>query len=363
MSSQQPSRSQSVAPGGAYEAPGGEPDAAPSRSDGIDRRRHPRIRVDTAGAETVASAIRAAERKPSGERRASGNLRDNVGWTVARDGGRRIGDRPRLRLKRSRIFVLGIAVVAGGIAAYLASQVGRPAAPAATAAAPKATAEVLVASRQIAVGQRLSAGTLTWAAWPENALQSGFITAATTPDAMSEVDGLMARAEFLPGDPIRKEKLVKGSGSFLSASLDKGMRGVSVAVSAELASGGFISPNDHVDVVLTRTPPAGSIGGNAPRSQTILHNVLVLAINSRSAASPGGDKSNGELQNGTFSGQAIATLALDAADADLVISASALGKLSLLLRPAVGPSQSDMAAKAEASANQAIRLTSPFWQQ
>ncbi len=359
MSSQSSSRPRSADPGGAKDAAAGQPATAEARADGIERRRHPRIRLDEPGADTVATAIRSVERRPNADRRASTGLRDNVGWTVAADRGNRAGDRFRFRLKRSRIFVLGIAVIAGGIAAYIASQAGHHEAPIAAAATAAASTQILVAKSHIVAGERLSAGSLAWVAWPEQALQSDFITAAATPGAMTDMTGWLARSEFLPGDPIRRQKLAQGAGGFLSAALDKGMRGVSVVINAESASGGFISPNDRVDVVLTRSA-TGGIANSGPHSETILRNVLVLAINAK-VVNPGTVGPAPDEQRGnTFAGQAIATLALDPAGADLAVSAQAVGKLSLLLRP-IDTSDTGKTAKAQDSANQAIRMSSPFW--
>jgi hypothetical protein len=155
-----PSRPRSADPGDAADS--GPPEGAQSGG-GIERRRHPRIRPDEAGPEGVATALRSAERRPTGERRASGGLRDNVGWTVASNRDSRFGGWRRLRVKKSRIFVLGIAMIAGGFAAYLASQVGRPSAPPpAAAAAANAATQVLVASQAVPAGQRLSASALAW---------------------------------------------------------------------------------------------------------------------------------------------------------------------------------------------------------
>ncbi len=359
MSSQLSRRPRPVDPGDAPEASGVAPQAAEAQGDGAERRRHPRIRLDAAAGETVATALRSAERRQDdrrqGERQGSGGLRDNVGWTVAKDRGRRLGDRLKPRLKRSRIIVLGIAMVAGGIAAYIASQAAHPAPPPVVAAAPAATTQVLVASQEITVGQRLSAASMAWVAWPEQALQSDFITAAVTPRAMTDMAGLVARVGFSPGDPIRREKLVEGRGGYLSTALDGDLRGVSVAVTAEAASGGFIGADDRVDVVLTRTTSNG-VGETISRSQTILHDVRVLAINTK-AGEPGDEKQ----RNAPFTGQAIATLALAPSDADLVIGAAATGKISLLLRSGIEPAGTGDNARKPDSLNQTIRMLSPFW--
>ena len=68
----------------------------------------------------------------------------------------------------------------------------------------------------------------------------------------------MARNAFLAGEPIRREKLIKANGSgFMSAILPSGMRAVAISIDTRGATsaGGFILPNDRVDVL--RTARAG----------------------------------------------------------------------------------------------------------
>ena len=62
----------------------------------------------------------------------------------------------------------------------------------------------------------------------------------------------MTRAAFLRGEPIRRDKLVKaGGGGFMSAILPSGMRAVAIKIDngGDSSAGGFILPNDRVDVV------------------------------------------------------------------------------------------------------------------
>ena len=233
--------------------------------------------------------------------------------------------------------------------------------PAAPEVAQQKTTQVLVANQEIRAGQRLSAASMAWQDWPQGGLRPDFVTPADTPDAITEMSGSVALSEFLPGDPIRTAKLAETAGSLLPTLLDGGMRGVSVAVTAESASGGFVSPNDHVDVVLTRTLSQGGIQGVAHRSETILHNVRVLAINSRTAASgsSGANKGTDNASTENFVGPAIATLALDQTGAEIAISASAMGQLSLMLRSAADFTENDT--RPLDAANQAIRISSPFW--
>ena len=91
---------------------------------------------------------------------------------------------------------------------------------------------------------------------------------------------MIARAPFIAGEPIREPKLVKANGSgFMAAILPTGMRAVSTEISTETGAGGFILPNDRVDVILTRRDKNPEKGGpDIVNSEIILPNVRVLAI-------------------------------------------------------------------------------------
>ncbi len=266
-------------------------------------------------------------------------------------------------LKPARLILVAVALIAGGLAAWLA--VGRqpePVAPpavveqAAPEPAPEApTLDVLVARTPIAAGTRLTPDLLAWQKWPEAAVRAEYLTSAAAPDAITQFSGTVARTELLPGEPIRPEKLGQAGAGYLSAILEPGKRAVAVPVSPRSASGGFIMPDDRVDVVLTTT-----VNGAEQTSRTILENVRVLAINAR-LATPGTDAAPADPAETIFADNALATLELDPAQAELIISA-ANGMLSLVLRPTAddGPPSGDAAGRA---INQNIRLTSPFWLQ
>ena len=238
-------------------------------------------------------------------------------------------------MKVSRIALLLVALLAGGLAAFLATRGGSEPAPAPTQIVEAPKSQVLVAKSNIGLGQRLSADNLEWQSWPENAIRPEFITSSSTPNAMTDMKGAVARFELFTGEPIQQAKLVRADQGYLSAVLDKGKRGVSISVSAESASGGFIVPNDHVDVILTRS------GATGQTSEPILTNVRILAINTRlgetgttGAPADGGDPA-ADPKSQIFSGGAIATLELSPDQTDTVINASQLGKLSLALRSIV----------------------------
>src|SRR3974390_1719131 len=154
-------------------------------------------------------------------------------------------------MNTARIVVLVLAVGAGGVAAYLASGTDNKPEPL-PATAQVETADVLVARSDLPLGQSIAADDMQWQTWPAGSVSSAFIQRKTNPNAVAEFTGSIVRSTFFAGEPIREAKLVKANGSgFMAAMLPTGMRAVSTEVSAETGAGGFILPNDRVDVLLT----------------------------------------------------------------------------------------------------------------
>ncbi|RZN07399.1 Flp pilus assembly protein CpaB [Bradyrhizobium genosp. SA-3] len=187
-------------------------------------------------------------------------------------------------MNTARIVVLVIALGAGGVAAYLASSYQSAPAPVLPVAEKLPTVEVLVAKNDIQLGQAVKPEDLQWQAWPAATASNVFIRRDSRPEAQTQIAGSIARVPLMQGEPIREQKLVRAEGSgFMAAILPSGMRAVSTEISAETGAGGFILPNDRVDIVLTRrlkNPDAnGPTGGNdLIVSEVILTNIRVLAI-------------------------------------------------------------------------------------
>src|SRR3954451_4355269 len=188
-------------------------------------------------------------------------------------------------MNTARIVVLVIALGAGGVAAYLASGYDNKPAPVLPVAEKLPTVEVLVAKNDIGLGQSVKPEDLQWQTWPAATASSAFIRRDSRPEAQSQIAGSIARVPLMQGEPIREQKLVRAEGSgFMAAILPSGMRAVSTEISAETAAGGFILPNDRVDIVLTRrlkNPDGanGATGGNdLILSEVVLTNIRVLAI-------------------------------------------------------------------------------------
>ncbi len=226
-------------------------------------------------------------------------------------------------MNRSRVIVLVLAAFAAGIAALLVRGLlggGTPAVSAAIAPAPAVTLNVLVAQSDIQPGTAITPELVRWQSWPKASVDSSFITQAGNPDTAAIVKGTVARAPLMAGEPLTATKIVHAdSASFMSANLSPGMRAVSTAISTDTGAGGFILPNDRVDVVLTQQV------SDSPRrfsSRVILSNVRVLAMDQMF----GQDKDQKTVLAKT------ATLELAPDQASLLTRSAAAGTISLTLR-------------------------------
>jgi pilus assembly protein CpaB len=228
------------------------------------------------------------------------------------------------RMNTARIVVLTIALGAGGIAAYLASGSRETAAPAPVAQLP--TVEVLVAKSEIGLGQSVKPDDLQWQTWP-TATSGNFISKASKADAIKEITGSIARSPFIAGEPIREQKLVRADGSgFMAAILPAGFRAISTEISPETGAGGFILPNDRVDVILSkREKNPDSKGPDLTTSEIILTNVRVLAIDQAPKEKEGTSSMVGKT----------ATLELKPEQAETLARARQSGTLTLALRSIV----------------------------
>ncbi len=239
-----------------------------------------------------------------------------------------------------RVLVLVGALAAGVVAAWLSFGLQPGMAPAATVTAPQLkTQEVLVAAVDLVQGTALTDQQLRWQAWPEDAVNPGFISRSLRPEAVQDLTGSVVRQAMVIGEPVRDAKISNKDSGYLATLLKSGMRAVAVRVSAESSAGGFILPNDHVDVLHT-----GGNGGG--RSRTILSNIRVLAIDQNAVDSgTDGDSAVGKT----------ATLELDPEQAEVISGAQASGALSLALR-ATADNDEKVAATARRSTGVSVRI-------
>lgn len=223
-------------------------------------------------------------------------------------------------MKPARLIVLGVALAAGGLAFMFSGQ--RAPAPQQIVRPAQDTVDILVAKTDIGVGRAVSEVDLSWQAWPAKAAGPLFIRKTDRPNALTEFKGAVARAPFIAGEPIREQKLIRADGSgFMSAILPAGMRAISTEITAETGAGGFILPNDFVDVILTRKEQA-TRASDGIISETILRNVRVLAIDQMLE-----DKDGQKVVIGKT-----ATLELNPQQSEMLALSRQRGTLSLALR-------------------------------
>ena len=242
----------------------------------------------------------------------------------------------------ARIAVLGVALVAGVGAALLAS--GRNAEPEVVTVEKQiqiSTEQVLVVAEDISLGSQTEESTYKWQSWPEEIIQAGFITRSDRPDAIEELAGAVVRVSMLEGEPVSERKLIQSDNGIMSAILPQGMRAVATEISAATSAGGFILPNDRVDVILTRSQDGDRDGYVA---ETILTNIRVLAIDQLIE-----EKSGGSVVVGST-----ATLELNPRQVEVLTLAERMGDLSLSLR-SIEDAQAASTAKAEGGGVTVVR--------
>ncbi|MGB7288082.1 MAG: Flp pilus assembly protein CpaB [Salaquimonas sp.] len=182
-------------------------------------------------------------------------------------------------MKKAQLIVLAGAIVAAGGAGYIAMGLANkePEQQIIQANAPSINYEkVLVASADVSMGTNVTEDMLTWQDWPADAVPDGFITQTLHPEAFDETVGSIARSPIYTGEPIRNNKLVRSDQGFMSAILPKGQRAVATSISTATSAGGFILPNDRVDVLMTRRRTGEGEEGFA--TEVVLENVRILAI-------------------------------------------------------------------------------------
>lgn len=227
-------------------------------------------------------------------------------------------------MNTQRILVLGGAFVAAIVVAFLVSHMLGGNTQTVKAAPPPpriVTSEVLVAAADLSPGTQLTPASVRWQEWPKRNVDSSFFTEDANPDLSKVVAGAVVRAPLVSGEPLNSSKIVQHSqgAGFMAAVVAPGMRAISIPITTETGAGGFILPNDRVDVINTLQVPGA---GHEFHARTILKDIRVLAV----------DQVFEEKDQKTVLAKT-ATLELAPSQAEAVTRAQASGTISLALRP------------------------------
>lgn len=183
----------------------------------------------------------------------------------------------------------------------------------------RATRTVVVAAQPIPFGAALARENLKEVAWPVEAVPDGsFVTVG----AILEGGRRLSLAALGPNEPVLAGKVTLPNGrASLSTQIDEGMRAVSVRVDEVRGVAGFVLPGDRVDVILTRGE--GGVQDGAAYADILLQNAKVLAV----------DQLANDRQDKPTVARAV-TLELTVQQAQKVVLAQGIGRLSLVLRQA-----------------------------
>ncbi len=239
------------------------------------------------------------------------------------------GAESSVKMRRNNAVVLVVALVLGTVAAILARNWLLSHSRANLAQG--GTGTIVVAAAPLAFGTQLSPENIKEIPWSTSALPEGAF--ATAQELLN--DGRrMALASIARNEPVMRSKITApGQRAALSSLLDPGKRAVTVRVDDVRGVAGVIQPGDRVDVVLIRGETQSK--SKDGYSDVILQSVKVLAI----------DQITGERPEQPTIAKAV-TLEVSAEDAQKILLATDIGRLSLILRQ-----------PAEASAEPVHRVT------
>ena len=222
-----------------------------------------------------------------------------------------------------RIAILVAAAIAAiAVAFFVRQAMSRPEVPQAVVVEERPAVRILAARRDLAIGERVGAADFYWQSWPDEAMSPGYIL-EDRGQGIEDFAGSVVRAPIGEGEPITGRRLVQpGDAGFMAAVLSPGMRAAAVPISAERGAGGFILPNDRVDVIVSFEEDVQGQRGStrAYVARTIVENARVLAI----------DQTYGEGEENVVG--ETATLELTPDQSRAVSLAVARGEVSLVLR-------------------------------
>jgi pilus assembly protein CpaB len=218
-------------------------------------------------------------------------------------------------VRPNNLIILFLAIAMGGIAAFLAHNwiEGHSRA----FAAGDSAGTVVVAAEPLGFGAEVSADSVTEIPWIAESLPTG---AFVVKEDLLKDGRRVVLSRLERGEPILRSKITgPGQRALLSSLLNEGKRAVTLRVDDVRGVAGFILPGDFVDVVLIAEdgPPR-----RENYSEILLQHLKVLAV----------DQLASERQEKATVAKAV-TIEVTPEQAQKLLLATNIGKLSLILRP------------------------------
>lgn len=219
-----------------------------------------------------------------------------------------------MRISSIILALVGLGVAGGS--AQLAREM--LATPQAEATVQPQIVHVITAASEIKRGEEIKPHMLSSLAWPSDAVPPGaFVERA----ALLPASGGLPRRALRPmvaGEVVLASKISDfGEKVTIVQSLAPGTRAMAIKVDAVTAVGGFVTPGDSVDLLLTRGR------GDELMTDTILRNIRVIGVDQRS-----------DEMNDRPDVAATVTVEVTAEQGQVIALAQRAGTLSLALRDA-----------------------------
>ncbi|MDN3629269.1 Flp pilus assembly protein CpaB [Vibrio lentus] len=236
-----------------------------------------------------------------------------------------------------RLMLLSLFCSVLGISVLLLSQTNSESATTSSKQAVKQTIKVLVPTRTIEIGQTYTPNSFRWKEVPQQELEN-YIDHVTPEDISADhtMSGL-ARTKLVKDSILSKADITEPEGGYsLSLKLQPGYRAISVPVDQVTSNSGFIEPGDRVDILLLGSQDGELLRyGNSSQGlyvTTIVHDTRVLAFNNKQTAESyqKARESNG-FEDGVPDDSSV-SLEVTPEQANQVVLAKQLGKLTLVLR-------------------------------
>ena len=175
---------------------------------------------------------------------------------------------------------------------------------------------IVVAAAPLRFGAELNPSALREIPWPSAQMPKGAF--AKINDLFAEKGKRLVISAMEDNEPVLAAKITgPGQRANLAATLDEGMKAITVRVDDVVGVAGFVLPGDRVDVLLTRQREKGDAF-----SDMILQNLKVLAV----------DQVNDDRVNKPAVARTV-TLEVGTAQAQRLIVGQNVGTLTLVLRP------------------------------
>jgi pilus assembly protein CpaB len=170
-------------------------------------------------------------------------------------------------MNKIQLLGIGAAVLSGAAAFYFMNQLDVGPAPIIQVMPRAELDKVLIAKNDLPYGLAISDVDTEWIDWPKASVPPGVVVKSGAPNAQEEIRNALVLAPITKGDPLRMERIAKGvSAGVMATMLPSGKRAVAVDVSLNSTAGGFILPNDRVDVMRVFRDPDSSGRRDARRS-------------------------------------------------------------------------------------------------